>query len=115
MKVLTHYTPAVPQNGPPAPEHMAKMGAFMDASIKSGVLIATGGIMPSATNGMQFKLADGAFDVQAARPANAPQAGGWAILNVDSTEHLTQVARQFLEVAGDGEVKVMEISQFPIP
>jgi hypothetical protein len=115
MRFLTHYTPANPHKGPPDPERMAKMGAFMQASIKSGVLIATGGVMPSAANGMRIKLANGAFAVEAGSPSEVPQAGGWAILNVNSPEHLKDVARQFLEAAGDGDVQVMEITQVPTP
>jgi hypothetical protein len=83
--------------------------------MKSGVLIATGGVMPSATNGMRIKLANGAFAVKAASPSEAQHAGGWAILNVNSPEHLKDVARQFLEAAGDGDVQVMEITQVPTP
>ena len=115
MRFLTHYTPANPHKGPPDPERMAKMGAFMQASIKSGVLIATGGVMPSAANGMRIKLANGAFVVEAGSPSEVPQAGGWAILNVNSPEHLKEVARQFLEAAGDGDVQVLEITQVPTP
>jgi hypothetical protein len=113
MRFLTHYTPADPHKGPPDLERMAKMGAFMQASIKSGVLIATGGVMPNAANGMRIKLANGAFDVETGSPSEVPQAGGWAILNVNSPEHLKDVTRQFLEAAGDGDVQVMEITQVP--
>ena len=114
MRCLTHYTPANPHKGPDS-ERMEKMGAFMQASIKSGVLIATGGVMPSAANGMRIKLANGAFAVEAGSPSDVRQAGGWAILNVNSPEHLKDVARQFLEAAGDGDVQVMEITQVPTP
>ena len=115
MRFLTHYTPANPHKGPPDPERMAKMGAFMQASIESGVLIATGRVMPSPTNGMRIKLANGAFAVEAGSPSEVPQAGGWAILNVNSPEHLKEMARRFLEASGDGDVEVMEINQLPIP
>jgi hypothetical protein len=115
MRFLTHYTPGNPHKGPPDPQRMAKMGAFMQASLKSGVLIATGGVMPSAANGMRIKLANGALAVQPGSPSDVQQAGGWAILNVNSPEHLKEVARQFLEAAGDGDVQVLEITQVPIP
>lgn len=114
MRFLMQYTPTNPLNGPPNPEMKAKMGAFMQTSIKSGVLIATGVVMPSAANGMQMKLANGSFGVEAGSPSQARQ-GGWAILSVNSLEHLKEVARQFLEVAGDGDVRVLEITQVPIP
>jgi hypothetical protein len=65
MRFPTQYTPTNPLKGPPSPEMKAKMGAFMQTSIKSGVLIATGVMMPSAANGMRIMLANGAFDVKA--------------------------------------------------
>ena len=115
MRFLTRYTPSDAPKGSPSPETMAKMKNFTEECIKSGVLIATGGVMPSAANGMRIKLANGAFAVEAGSPSEVPQAGGWAILNVNSPEHLKDVARQFLEAAGDGDVQVMEITQLPIP
>jgi hypothetical protein len=114
MRFLMQYTPANPLKGPPSPEMLAKMGAFMQASVQSGVLIATGTVKPSAANGMRVKLANAAFDVTAGSPAQARRSGGWAILNVDSQEHLEQVTRQFLETAGDGDVEILEITQVPL-
>jgi len=98
------------------PESMAKMGAFMEASVKSGALIATGSVIPSATSGRQMRLVNGKFDVETTPAVSGRrQTRGWAILNVDSPEHLQEVARQFLEVAGDGDIEVLEIMQVPIP
>lgn len=116
MRFLTLYTPANPQKGPPSPESMAKMSTFMEASAKSGVLIATGSVIPSPANRRRMALANGKFEVQAPTTL-APghrDTGGWAILNVSSPEHLQEVARQFLEVAGDGEVEILEIMQVPM-
>ena len=116
MRFLTLYTAADPDRRAPNPEIMAKMGAFMEASIKSGILVATGAVTPGAASGMRMKLASGQFQVEAASStSDAKPSGGWAILNVTSPEHLQQVTRQFLEAAGDGVVEVMEITQMPIP
>jgi hypothetical protein len=110
MKVLALYTPAVASEGPPDPEHMAKMGAYMEASFKSGLLVATGGLAPSATGGMRATLADGKFEVESGPLTSQLQkASGWAILNVNSREHLTDTLREFLEMAGDGESDAIEI------
>jgi hypothetical protein len=114
MRFLTQYNPVKPFTGPPSAEMQARMGAFMNESVKAGVLIATGVVMPSAHNGTRMTLANGAFDVETGSAAQDRQ-GGWAILNVDSLDHLKAVVRQFLEVAGDGEVQVQEIMQAPLP
>ena len=114
MRFLTRYRPANPCKGPPSPDQMAKMGAFVQGSIKSGVLIATGGVTPSTANGLKIKLSNGEYSVTTDSASEAQQAGGWAILEVDSPEHLEEVAREFLRAAGDGDVQVTEITQMPI-
>jgi hypothetical protein len=113
MRFLTQYSPVTPLSGPPSAEMQAKMGAFMKESVEAGVLIATGMVMSSAHNGMRMTLSKGSFAVEAGTSSQARQ-GGWAILNVDSLDHLKTVMRQFLEVAGDGEVGVLEIMQVPL-
>lgn len=114
MKFLTLYTPAIRTGGPPDPEHMAKMGAYMEASFKSGLLVATGGLMASATNGLRGTLKEGKFDIQNGPFASTlQQASGWAILNVTSREHLHEVLKEFLEMAGDGELDALEIFEAP--
>jgi hypothetical protein len=110
MKVLTLYTPAAPHKGSPSPDQMAKMGAYMAASFKSGLLSATGGIAPSATRGVRAKLSGGKFEVESGPlKSTLQQASGWAILNVESRDHLVTVLREFLEMAGDGESDAIEI------
>ncbi|HEY1746997.1 MAG TPA: hypothetical protein VGG11_09590 [Xanthobacteraceae bacterium] len=113
MRFLTQYSPINPLTGAPSPEMQAGMGAFMKQSVEAGVLVATGMVMPSAHNGMRMTLANGAFDVESGSSSAARQ-GGWAILDVASLDHLQAVVRQFLEVAGDGEVQVIEIMQVPL-
>jgi len=115
MRILTRYRPANPHKGRPSPDQMAKMGAFMQSSIKSGVLIATGGVTPGPANGMKIKLSNGEYNVTTDPASEAQQAGGWAILEVNSPEHLEEVTREFLNAAGDGDVQVTEITQMPIP
>ncbi len=114
MRFLTQYMPIKPLTSAPSPEMQAAMGAFMKQSVEAGVLIATGMVMPSAHNGTRMTLANGAFDVETGSSSQARQ-GGWAILNVDSLDHLKATVRRFLEVAGDGEVRVLEIMQVPLP
>jgi hypothetical protein len=114
MKFLTLYTPATARSGPPAPEQMAKMGAYMQESFQSGVLVATGGLRPSATGGLRVTLARGNLSVEnGPLQSKLQQAAGWAILNVGSRDHLIEEARKFLEMAGDGESDMIEIMEAP--
>jgi len=116
MKFLTLYTPSTPRSGPPRPEEMAKMVAHMNASFKSGVLVATGGMMPSASGGVRATLNQGKFGVEDGPfQSKLQQAAGWAILNVNSRDHLLEEVRKFLELAGDGESDVIEIMEAPRP
>jgi hypothetical protein len=110
MKFLTLYTPSTPRSGPPSPEQMAKMGPHMEASIKSGVLVATGAMMPSASGGVRATLDQGKFSVENGPfPSKLQEAAAWAILNVNSRAHLLEEVRKFLELAGDGESEMIEI------
>ncbi len=115
MKFLTLYTPSTAPSRPPSPEQMGKMGAYMQASFQSGVLVATGGLKPSAAGGVRVTLRQGDFSI-----ANGPlqsklqQAAGWAILNVGSRDQLIAEARKFLGIAGDGESDMIEIMEAPL-
>jgi hypothetical protein len=116
MKILTLYTPTAARKGPPSPEQMAKIGAFMEGSFKSGVLVATGGVAPSANGGVRATLANGKFEVEGGPlQSQLQQASGWAILNVNSRDHLNEVLREFLEMAGDGVSDAIEIFEPPHP
>ncbi len=47
---------------PPSPELMEKMGKFMEAITKAGVLVATAGLQPSG-KGARVRVADGQVTV----------------------------------------------------
>lgn len=47
---------------PPTPEKLAEIGKFMEEAFRAGVVIATGGLAPSAT-GTKVSLTDGKFTV----------------------------------------------------
>lgn len=114
MKFLTLYTPSTAPSGRPTPERMAKMGAYMQASIQSGVLVATGGLTSSSAGGVRVTLQSGELSVEHGPLASKlQQAAGWAILNVGSRDHLIEEARKFLEIAGDGESDMIEIMEAP--
>ena len=113
MKFLCIYKPAKPEGGLPAPEDMERMGAYIEESLKSGVLIATEGCMPSAL-GAKVRRTDGKFTVTDGPFAEAKEVvGGFAVINADSKEHAIEITRNFMNVAGDGEVEVRQVYEVP--
>ena len=113
MKFLCIYKPAKPEGGLPSPEDMAKMGAYIEESLKSGVLVATEGCMPSAL-GAKVRRTDGKFTVTDGPFAEAKEVvGGFAVINANSKEHAIEITRSFMNVAGDGEVEVRQVYEVP--
>ena len=113
MKFLCIYKPAKPEGGLPSPEEMATMGAHIEAGMKSGVLIATEGCMPSAL-GARVRRTDGQFTVIDGPFSEAKEViGGIALINANSKEEAIEISRNFMNVAGDGEVEVRQIYEAP--
>jgi hypothetical protein len=115
MRFLTLYTPATNSGGPPDPEHMAKMGAFMEEGFRSGALIATGGLLRRAAGGMRATLKDGQFKLED-DPAGASMlldASGYAILEAPSKEALQGLIETFLHLAGDGQSEIIQLMDMP--
>jgi hypothetical protein len=113
MKFLCIYKPAKPEGGLPSPEEMARMGAHIEEAMKSGALIATEGCMPSAL-GARVRRTDGKFTVVDGPFTEAKEVvGGFALINANSKEHAIEITRNFMNVAGDGEVEVRQIYEVP--
>ena len=95
---------------PPTPEEMAKMGKFMDEAIKSGALLATGAMGPTA-QGLTVRYYDGKFTVEEGPYAGSKELiGGWALVNVASKEEAIEWARRFLQLIGRGESRIRQVS-----
>ncbi len=99
------------KNAPPSPEEMSRMGAFVEEMTKAGVLLATGGCLPSAlgarvrsTHG-QMSVTDGPFI------ETKELVAGFAILECESKAHAIELAKRFLQVVGgDGESEVRQMA-----
>ena len=84
---------------PPTPELMTDMGAVMEEATKAGVLVATGGLAPTAM-GAKISLKDGEF-------TEAKELiGGWALMECRDLEEAVEWAKRFVSVLGEGEVRV---------
>lgn len=108
MKFLSIYK-TVERNVPPSAEEMATMGKLVEEGFKSGYLVATEGCLPTKfgarvrRSGSKITTTDGPF-------AEAKEVvGGFAIIQANSKEEAIERARQFLEVAGEGECELRQI------
>ncbi len=101
---------------PPDPELMAAMGPYVEKMARSGVLIETGGLFPSA-RGTRVSLADDTFTVTDGPFAETKELiGGYAIVEVASKDEAIALTREFLQlhrdVLGpgyDGESEIREM------
>ncbi len=94
---------------PPSEDVMVEMGAFMEEATKAGVLVATGGIAPSAM-GAKISLKDGEFTVMDGPFTEAKELiGGWAMLECRDLDEAVEWAKRFVGVLGEGEVRVRPV------
>ena len=85
------------------------MGKLVEEGMKSGFLLAVEGCMPSA-NGARVRLSNGKVTVMDGPFTESKEViGGLAILQADSKEAAIELARQFLQVAGDGECELRQL------
>jgi hypothetical protein len=94
---------------PPSPEVMEAMGTFMEEATKAGVIVATGGIGPTAM-GAKITLHDGEFTVVDGPFTEAKELiGGWALLECHDLSEAVEWSKRFVSVLGDGEVRVRPV------
>jgi hypothetical protein len=100
----------------PSPEEMARMGKLIEDGMKKGYLLGTEGCLPSA-KGARVRLANGKVSVTDGPFTEAKEVvGGFAILKADSREAAVELAKEFLQVAGDGECELRELYEAgPMP
>jgi hypothetical protein len=108
MKFLSIYK-SVERNAPPSQEEMAKMGKLVEEGMKAGWLLATEGCLPTAL-GARVRNSNGKLTVTDGPFAEAKEVvGGFAILRANSKAEAIQLARDFLQVVGEGECELRQI------
>jgi hypothetical protein len=114
MKFLSIYkTPE--RNTPPSPEEMATMGKLIEEGFAKGWLLGTEGCLPSAL-GARVRRSDGKISVTDGPFTETKEVvGGFALLKADSKEEAIELARQFLNVAGDGECELRQLYEQGCP
>jgi hypothetical protein len=94
---------------PPAPELFEKMGTFMEEAVTAGVIVATGGIAPTAM-GAKITLRDGEYTVVDGPFTEAKELiGGWALLECRDLAEAVEWSKRFVGVLGEGEVRVRPV------
>lgn len=110
MKYLMLYTPAK-KTAAPTPEAMATMGAYIEKSLKEGVLVWTEGLAPGQ-RGAIVERTGGEFTVKDGPYSEAKEViGGFALVNASSMEEAVRIAREFLGVAGDGTTEIHRVAE----
>jgi hypothetical protein len=85
------------------------MGKLIDEMTEAGTLIATEGCLPSAL-GARVRRSSGKVVVTDGPFVETKEVvGGFAILEARSKEEAIELARIFLDVAGDGECEIRQI------
>jgi hypothetical protein len=115
MLFLSLYTPAVKSSGPPSPEHIAKVGALVEKSMKDGSLIYTGPLGRSGPGGAKVQLAQGEATVTHGPFSDSVLMGasGFALLRAESREAAIRQVKEFMEAAGDGECQILQVLEGP--
>src|SRR6266403_4310563 len=108
MKFLSIYKTAE-RNTPPSQEEMSKMGKLVEEGFQAGWLLSTEGCLPSALgarvrlSGDKLTVTDGPFT------ESKELVGGFAILRTNSKQEAIQLAKQFLQVVGEGECELRQV------
>jgi len=108
MKFLMTYA-ANPDAPPPTQEKMAAIGAYTEKNVKAGVVLMTGGLV-RPSRGIQMRCEGGK-----ARVIDGPFAetkeliDGFALIQAKSREEAIAIAREFMELAGDGTGEILQV------
>ena len=93
----------------PTPEVFAEMGQFMAEAVNAGVLIATGGLAPTA-DGTTIRLENGKYTITDGPYTEAKELiGGWALLDCASKEEAIEWSKRFLAINGSGETRLRRV------
>jgi hypothetical protein len=94
----------------PSPELYEQMGKFVEEATKAGVVVATGGIAPTAM-GVKITLKEGEFTVVDGPFSEAKEiVGGWALLECRDKDEAIEWTKRFVSVLGQGEVRIRPVS-----
>ena len=119
MRFLTWVRSSESQGMPPQAVFDA-MDKYIQKSLKSGVLVDTGGLAPSAA-GFRIRMTRGKLTTIDGPFTEAKEViGGYAVINVNSRDEALKVAQEFMDLhvkhwpAFEGESEVRQIMDLPM-
>lgn len=90
----------------PTEEEMTAMNALIERETRAGILVATGGLLPTAL-GARVRSSRGDISVTDGPFAEAKELiAGFGMFEVSSKEEAVASAKRFLGIVGDGECEV---------
>jgi hypothetical protein len=99
---------------PPSPELMAGMAKLTEEYVKTGAMVALGGLAPSS-QGMRVRQANGKRTVTDGPFVETKELiGGYAILQAESPEEAIAMANRVLDVHASARVAETEIEIRPL-
>ena len=109
MKFLSIYKSNKPVGVPPTQKEMEEMGKYVEKMLKSGVVLATEGCLPSAL-GAKLRLSKGKFTVTDGPFTEAKEiVGGFAVMQANSKAEMIEHVKDFMKLAGDGECEIRQV------
>jgi hypothetical protein len=108
MKFLSIYKTGE-RNTPPSQEEMNAMGKLIEEGMKRGWLLGTEGCLPSALGARVRRSGDKVVVTDGPFIESKEVVGGFAMLQANSKAEAIQLAKDFLQVAGDGECELRQI------
>jgi hypothetical protein len=117
MRFMMIYKPAdtkdMEAGVPPSQDDMMAMGQFIGEMAKSGVLLATDGLLPTS-KGARVRLAKGKLSVTDGPFTESKELiAGFAIVQTKSKAEAIALAERFLKIAGDGESEIRQMYDAP--
>jgi hypothetical protein len=108
MKFLMTYAQK-PDAPPPTGEQMAKIAAYTEQNIKAGVVLMTGGLV-RPTKGIQVRCEGGAFSYTDGPFAESKELiDGFALIQCGSRDEAIRIAKEFMQLAGDGVGEILQV------
>lgn len=105
MRFLIFYKPD--HSAPPPPEYMEEMEKRVDEAMKTGGMLATGGLHLS---GVRVRQKDQRITVTDGPYSEAKEVvAGFALFELPSMEAAIESSTNFLRFAGDGECEIRQI------